>query len=81
MRRELYWMLAASVLGGLLGVYYMANLHPLNNFEFFVTLFALIGVAAGNLALLALYKVYKTYYAESETTISQTEAAAPNGTS
>jgi uncharacterized YccA/Bax inhibitor family protein len=67
MKREVTWMIAASILGALVGAYFMANLKPLNNAGYFVVIFALIGVAVGNLALLALYKVYETYYANPQT--------------
>ncbi len=62
MKRELIWMLLASFFGGLIGAYFMANLHPLNNAEIFIVIFALIGVAVGNLGLLALCKINENFY-------------------
>jgi hypothetical protein len=67
MKPVLTWMLVASLLGAFVGGYFMANLNPLNNYDYFVVMFVLIGVAVGNVALLLLYKVYETYYANQDT--------------
>lgn len=52
------WMLAASILGAIAGIYYTMVVNPLYNYFIFMGIFALIGVGIANLALLAAYKVY-----------------------
>ena len=54
-------MLIASVIGAAGGIYYNAMLNPLNNYFAFLVVFALIGIAIGNVAMLVLYKVYEWF--------------------
>ena len=65
------WMLIASIMGASLGLYYSSVVNPLNDYFIFLALFAVIGVGAGNVVLLVLYKVYvflKQYFATAEGT-------------
>lgn len=50
-------MLPASVLGALFGAVFTVYSHPIVNFDYFLVLFMMIGVAGGNLALLVLYEI------------------------
>ncbi len=49
----------ASIIGALVGIYYAANLNPLNNFYVFLAFFALIGVGIANIVLALLYRIYE----------------------
>ena len=51
-------MLAASILGALVGVYLTTAVNPLNNYFYFMALFAIIGAGFANVVLLALVKIY-----------------------
>jgi hypothetical protein len=51
-------MLVASVMGAWAGMLFSVAVHPESNYFIFMGLFAIVGVGVGNLALLALYKVY-----------------------
>jgi hypothetical protein len=51
-------MLVASILGALVGVYLTTAANPLNNYFYFMTLFAIIGAGLANVVLLALVKIY-----------------------
>ncbi len=51
-------MFAASVIGALLGVYYLTSYRPLVHYGEFAVLFALLGVAIGNVALMVMVRVY-----------------------
>jgi hypothetical protein len=53
-------MFIASVFGAWAGVLFIAAAHPANNYFIFMGLFALLGVGAGNLCLLLLYKIYES---------------------
>jgi hypothetical protein len=58
-------IIAASFIGALVGVYYIATENPLNNSYIFMALFALVGVAVANGVLLVGVKFYdwlKLYY-------------------
>jgi uncharacterized membrane protein YeaQ/YmgE (transglycosylase-associated protein family) len=51
-------MLVASILGALVGVYLTTAANPLNNYFYFMALFAIIGAGLANVVLLALVKIY-----------------------
>jgi len=51
-------MLAASILGALLGVYLTTSANPQNNYFYFIALFAIIGAGLANVVLLVLVKIY-----------------------
>ena len=53
-------MLLVSIIGAAAGVFYTAQLNPLNNYYIFMALFAMIGVAIANVLLIALYEAYKS---------------------
>jgi hypothetical protein len=62
-------MFMFSLVGAAAGVYYGSLTNPLNNYFVFLAVFALIGVAVANVALLILDSVYrwlKKYYADEE---------------
>jgi len=53
------WMLIISIMGVAVGFYLTSMLKPLNNYVFFLAIFALIGIAVANTVLLVIYEVYK----------------------
>jgi len=52
-------MLVASILGASVGVYLTTAVNPLNNYFYFMALFAIIGAGLANVVLLVLVKTYK----------------------
>ena len=51
-------MLIASILGASVGVFLTTVVNPLNNYFYFMALFAVIGAGLGNVVLLVLVKTY-----------------------
>jgi len=51
-------MVIASLMGALAGIYYTTAVNPLNSYILFMALFAMAGIAAGNLVLLIIVEVY-----------------------
>ncbi len=65
------WMTMVSLVGAAAGIYYGSLTNPMNNYFVFLAVFALIGVAIANVALLILVSIYcwlKKYYADEERT-------------
>jgi hypothetical protein len=58
MEDKITMMLAASILGALVGVYLTTVANPLNNYFYFMALFAIIGAGLANVVMLILVKVY-----------------------
>ena len=52
-------MVIASILGALFGILYISEVKPGYDYFVWLGLFAVIGVGAGNLALLILYEILK----------------------
>jgi hypothetical protein len=61
------WMVIVSIMGVAAGLYIASTLKPLNNYVFFLAIFALIGVAVANTVLLVIYEVYKWLNSSSKT--------------
>ena len=57
-------MFIASVVGALVGVFYISSVGPLNNYGAFLALFALAGVGAANLVLMLVVRVFDWLKAE-----------------
>jgi hypothetical protein len=51
-------MLAASILGALVGVYLTTMANPMNNYFYFMALFAIIAAGLANVVLLVVVKIY-----------------------
>ena len=51
-------ILIASILGAFAGVYFIDLVKPGMDFSYWLGAFAILGIGAGNLALLVLYKIY-----------------------
>jgi len=51
-------MLLASILGASIGVFWTSVINPLNNYFYFMTLFAIVGAGLANVILLILVKIY-----------------------
>ena len=52
-------MLIFSILGAFAGIYFIDITKPAMDFSYWLGAFAILGVGAGNLALLALYKIFQ----------------------
>jgi hypothetical protein len=51
-------MLIASILGAFAGIYIVDLAKPALNFSYWLGAFAILGVGAGNVVLLIVYKIY-----------------------
>jgi hypothetical protein len=72
-------IIAASFIGALVGVYYIATENPLNNSYLFMALFGMLGVAVANAVLLVGVKFYdwlKLYY-EDRDRVKSAQTVAP----
>ena len=52
-------MLIFSIIGAFIGVYFIDITKPAMDFSYWLGAFAILGVGAGNLALLVLYKIFQ----------------------
>ncbi len=52
-------MLLATVIGALAGVFYTTILNPIENYFYFMVLFAIVGAGIANVVLLVLVKIYR----------------------
>ena len=52
-------MLAASIMGALVGVYLATVANPLENYFYFMALFAIIGAGLANVVLFVSVKIYE----------------------
>jgi hypothetical protein len=51
-------MLFASIMGALIGIFFVARANPIENYFVIMGVFAVIGVGVGNVVLAAVYRIY-----------------------